>query len=43
MVYSATGNLLLAGKGTSIVVSSLNPGLYILVLDEDHTMKFIKQ
>ncbi len=41
-IYNLSGSLVLTGKGTRIRVSTLQPGIYILVTPGENRMKFIK-
>lgn len=42
-VFTLSGNLKLAGQGTKLDASTLEPGLYILVKDNNKWMKFVKK
>lgn len=43
MVYNNRGDLLLKGRGNTINVSTLHPGVYILLINNKFKIKFIKE
>lgn len=42
-IYNSNGKLELTGNGTTVNVSNLNPGIYILLTEKGEKMKFIKE
>jgi hypothetical protein len=42
IIYNNRGDLMLKGKGNRINVSTLDPGMYILLIANKMKMKFIK-
>ncbi|WP_459602354.1 T9SS type A sorting domain-containing protein [Dysgonomonas reticulitermitis] len=34
---------MLSGRGTQVEVSKLNPGVYIIKIDENNQIKFVKK